>query len=92
MSPHRRLDQASPRPPPDTAGACAPDAHGGCGVCADEGRVGEVMEVSPDAPEARVRFPEGTRSVDLALVEGVRPGDRLLVHLDTALAVVEAPS
>ncbi|MBW3534248.1 MAG: HypC/HybG/HupF family hydrogenase formation chaperone [Gemmatimonadetes bacterium] len=92
MSKHRRLDGTSAPLATEPPGACIPDAHGRCGVCADEGRVGEVLEISPEGPEARVRFPEGTRSVDLALVEGVRPGDRLLVHLDTALAVVEAPS
>lgn len=59
-----------------------------CGVCADEGLVADVIALSADGLRARTRVAGEERTVDLALVDGVRPGDRLLVHLDMALAVV----
>lgn len=63
------------------------DQTGRCSLCADEGRVGEVVEVLAGGL-ARVELPGGIEEVALDLLDGVAPGDRLVVHLGFALARV----
>jgi hypothetical protein len=58
-----------------------------CTTCADEGRLGEVVSLAPHSL-AKVRTPAGVEDVDTSLVEGVRPGDLVLVHAGTAISVV----
>lgn len=74
--------------------ACRPEPDGSCSICGDEGLVGEVVVVGP-GPTARVRIEEDSaRVTEVAtdLLERVRPGDRLVVHLGFAIARVrEAP-
>lgn len=68
--------------------ACEPQPDGTCSICGDEGLVGVVVRVvSPRA--ARVRLADGEREVATDLVETVRRGDRLIVHLGFAIARVE---
>jgi hydrogenase maturation factor len=59
----------------------------GCITCSDEGRLAEVLEASADTAE--VRTAEGLETVDTMAVGPVRPGDLLLVHARTAIAVLE---
>ena len=66
------------------ADACLPD--GGCSICADQGLVGEVLEVRQDA--AQVRIGQQVENVAIDLLQGVRVGDRVVVHLGFAIARV----
>ena len=63
---------------------CVPD--GSCSICADEGLIGEVLEVRPDA--AQVRIGREVEDVAIDLLERVRVGDRVVVHLGFAIARV----
>ncbi len=79
-----------PAPARDPAGAaCAPEEGASCAICADEGIVMEVIDL-PAPGVARVRAPGGrpARAVAIDLLEDVRPGDRLVVHLGFAIARV----
>jgi len=71
-----------PRPP-----SCVPGPAGSCSICGDEGLEGEVVSVDP----GRVRLARGVEEVALDLVEDVRPGDRVVVHLGFAIAKVREP-
>jgi hypothetical protein len=59
-----------------------------CITCSDEGRIGEVVAIQPDGC-AEVRTPTGLEEVDTTLVDGARPGDLVLIHAGTAVAIVE---
>ena len=59
----------------------------GCITCGDEAIEMRVLAVDPDRGLALCTGPEGGRSsVEIALVEGVREGQTLLVHAGTAIA------
>jgi hypothetical protein len=74
---------------PDVAPACIPDAHGHCAVCADEGILALVVSVEPGGT-ARVRVGTVEQIVALDLVDNVRAGDSILVHLGFAIARLES--
>lgn len=79
---------------PDRAGdgsACVPDGTGSCSICADEGRIGEVVSVEGEGLGAvgRVLVDGAEEEVALDLLDRVRPGERLVVHLGFAIARVE---
>jgi len=58
-----------------------------CITCSDEGRVAEVQAMS-DPAGAVVRVGGTTETVDVTLVDPVRPGDLVLVHAGVALTVL----
>jgi len=58
-----------------------------CVTCADEGRPGEVLKIDEDGLAA-VRTSRGVEQVDTTLVAPVGPGDLVLVHAGTAIAVL----
>ena len=60
------------------------DDRTGCITCSDEGRLGEVLETGD---LLRVRTARGIETVDGSLVEPLRPGDLVLVHAGTVIAV-----
>jgi hydrogenase maturation factor len=63
--------------------ACDPHEH--CITCGDVGVEMRVMRFDDDL--AVCEGPDGgLRTVEVALVEAVSAGDRLLVHADVALA------
>lgn len=65
--------------------ACVPDDTGSCSICGDEGRTGVVLPpVEPT--DARVRFENGVERVALDLLDDVRPGERIVVHMGFAIA------
>lgn len=64
------------------------DEGPGCTTCADEGRLGEVVE-SADL-DATVRTATGVERVSTMMVGPVGPGDLVLVHAGTAITVVDA--
>lgn len=69
---------------------CVPDADGSCSICGDEGLVGRVVSVGPRRT-ATVRLatrPGPPVEVATDLVEEVRSGDRLVVHLGFAIGRV----
>jgi hydrogenase maturation factor len=69
--------------PEDTCGA----QH--CITCGDDGDPMTVLRVDPARALALCSDERGRRSsVEIALVEPVRPGERLLVHAGTAIARV----
>jgi hypothetical protein len=59
-----------------------------CITCSDEGRVGEVVTVGA-AHDATVRVAGGLEPVDVTLVAPVHPGELVLVHAGTAIALLE---
>lgn len=71
--------------------ACAPDETGSCSICADEGRIGEVVSVEGEGLGAvgRVLLDGAEEEVALDLLDRVRPGERIVVHLGFAIARVE---
>lgn len=74
--------------PGTSARVCEPRPDGSCSICGDEGLVGEVLGIRADGV-ARVRLPDGAeREVATDLLDGVRRGERLVVHLGFAIARV----
>ena len=70
-------------------GGCEDPHH--CITCSDEGVAMRVVAVDDERALALCAAPGGDRSsVEIALVGPVAPGDALLVHAGTALAVVDA--
>ena len=68
--------------------ACDDPHH--CITCADEGIPMRVVAVDEDRGLALCAAPDGGRSsVEIALVAPVAPGDGLLVHAGTALALLD---
>jgi hydrogenase assembly chaperone HypC/HupF len=69
-----------------------------CITCGDDGDPMTVVRVDEERGLALCADEGGTRhTVETALVEPVRPGDRILVHAGTAIAALapdesEAPS
>ena len=77
----------SPTARPRAAAECGDAPDGSCSICADEGLEGRVLDVAPN--EARVRLADGSvRRVSTDLMEDVRPGDRLVVHLGFAIGAI----
>lgn len=87
----RNSDGSAPAPPHPV---CIPDETGHCGVCGDQGLVARVLEVLDGEPTARARLEERERregqeiEAALDLLDGVTPGDRIVVHMGFAIAVV----
>lgn len=73
--------------------ARVPDGTGSCSVCADEGRIGVVVAVEGEGLGAagRVRVDGVEEEVALDLLDGVRPGQRVVVHLGFAIGRLEEP-
>ena len=68
---------------------CDTDESGaGCPVCRDDGEVGEVLRGSDALGTIHVLTEGGVREAAADLVEAVRPGDRVLVHLGFVQAVL----
>jgi hydrogenase maturation factor len=62
-----------------------------CITCSDEGTAMRVLRVDEARALALCAAAGGERAtVEIALVDGVAPGDQLLVHAGTALARLEA--
>jgi hypothetical protein len=68
--------------------ACAP-RDSGCITCADEGHLAEVVVLAGKG-EAQVRTARGSETVDTSVVGALHPGDLVLVHGGSAIAVVGA--
>ena len=61
-----------------------------CVTCSDEGRLGEV--VTTEATEAIIRTARGAETIDTSVVGPLHPGDLVLVHAGSAIALVEEGS
>ena len=57
-----------------------------CPACKDEGSPARVLRIDAAAHSALVQMSGGEQEVALDLLDGVRVGDFILVHLDTAIA------
>ena len=71
------------------AGACTPGPDGSCALCGDEAVPGRVLSVDVDAGTGAVAVSGAVRAVALDLVDGVRPGDTVLVHQGFVIARVD---
>ena len=72
---------------PDLAPRCG---HEGCITCGDEAVAMEVLRIDAGRELALCADAQGrTETVEIALVDAVGVGDRLLVHAGTAIAVAE---
>jgi hydrogenase maturation factor len=61
-----------------------------CITCSDEGTAMRVLRVDETRALALCAGADGERAtVEIALVDGVAPGDELLVHAGTALVRLE---
>ena len=67
------------------------DADGRCITCSDDGTLAEIVTVDA-VGAASVRTAAGIEVIDVNLVTPVGPGDLVLVHAGTAIALVEAES
>jgi hydrogenase maturation factor len=73
---------------PDPGWRCYPES--GCITCGDEAVAMVVHRVDAGRGLALCEDPDGARSsVEIALVEPVTAGDRLLVHAGTAIQTLE---
>ena len=68
---------------------CIPGPDGRCAICADEATAGRVIELRP-GDMALVEMPGGPQEVAVDLMDDVKAGDWLLIHLGFAIAPVEA--
>ena len=66
---------------------CDPAGRTVCVTCSDEGHLGEVVAV--EGVTAHIRAAARVEAVDTSIVAPVHPGDLLLVHAGTAIAVVD---
>ncbi|MDQ3815334.1 MAG: HypC/HybG/HupF family hydrogenase formation chaperone [Armatimonadota bacterium] len=62
------------------------EPHFDCPTCRDEGLPARVLVVDEAANLATVQMDGGEREVALDLLDGVRVGDYVLVHLAMAIA------
>jgi phosphoheptose isomerase len=74
---------------PDDGAAC--DTDDTCITCSDEGTLAEVVSVDVTGA-ASVRTAGGVERIDVNLVAPVGPGDLVLVHAGTAIALVGSAS
>lgn len=65
---------------------CDPTAEGHCATCSDEALPAQVLRVDVQAGLALVTMKDTTEEVDITLVDGITPGDILLVHGGVAIA------
>ena len=72
-----------PQPP-------AEDSHFSCPACRDEGLPARVLALDEATNTAIVLLEGGEREVALDLLDGVGIGDFVLVHLDMAIARLDA--
>lgn len=63
-----------------------------CITCSDEGRLGEVIAVAGEWLPALVRTADGEEEVDVTVVGEVGPGDLILIHAGSAIAIVPESS
>ena len=66
--------------------SCELDAEGHCITCSDEALEARVLCVDQETGLALVTIKDLTEEIDITLVDGVAPGDLLLVHGGTAIA------
>jgi hypothetical protein len=59
-----------------------------CITCSDEGRLAEVVTTGPGY-QAQVRTAAGLESIDTTLISAPGPGDLILVHAGSAVALLE---
>lgn len=72
--------------------SCKLDAAGHCITCSDEALQVRVLHVDQENGLAQVARDDVSEEIDITLVEGVGPGDVLLVHGGVAIARVEEAS
>ncbi len=68
---------------------CDASPEGSCSLCRDEAVPARVLTIDAHAGAAEVEIDGERRSVALDLIEGVLPGDTILVHQGFALQRVE---
>ena len=65
-------------------------AHFSCPTCRDEGLPARVLTINEATNIATVQMVDGERQVALDLLDNVCDGDFVLVHLDIAIAKLDA--
>jgi hydrogenase assembly chaperone HypC/HupF len=66
------------------------EPHFSCPTCRDEGLPARVLRIDETANVAVVQMENGEQEVALDLLDDVRVGDFILVHLATAIAKLNA--
>lgn len=62
------------------------EPHFSCPTCKDEGLPARVLEIDATTNMARAQLNDGEAEIALDLLDDVRVGDIVLVHLDIAIA------
>ncbi len=70
---------------PISNASCVLDAAGHCVTCSDEALPAKVLRVDQETGLALVTVQDAMEEIDITLVEGVVPGDVLLVHGGVAI-------
>jgi hypothetical protein len=65
---------------------CTPDSVGHCITCSDQALEALVLRIDLTHAMALVEVENQTTEVDISLVDGAAPGDRLLIHGGVAIA------
>ena len=69
----------------DSPDFCSLDQEGRCVTCSDEALPARVIELNSALPLATVEVNSRIIEVDISLVDGVAPGQLLMVHAGVAL-------
>ena len=72
--------------------SCVLEAARHCVTCSDEALPAKVLRVDQETGLALVTLQDATEEIDITLVEGVVPGDVLLVHGGVAIGHGGEPS
>lgn len=75
---------------PISNASCVLDAEGHCVTCSDEALPAKVLRVDQETGLALVTVQDATEEIDITLVEGVVPGDVLLVHGGVAIGMYKS--
>jgi hydrogenase maturation factor len=71
---------------------CELDTEGCCITCSDEALEARVLRIDQEAGLALVTIKGTSEEIDITLLEGVAPGDVLLVHGGVAISPLEKSS
>lgn len=74
---------------PMQGASCELDAEGHCITCSDEALPAKILRVDEATGLALVEVKDATEEIDITLVDGVAPGDLVLVHGGVAIGLLE---
>ena len=73
---------------PMRSASCELDAEGHCVTCSDEALPAKILRVDAETGLALVEVKDTTEEIDITLVDGIVPGDMVLVHGGVAIGIL----